>query len=131
VDEFASKRMKREVESVGPEAVRANGPENVAMEFLFDSLSSPEHTTLTAGEAASVTVAYDVDDVDSNSNYAISTIELHRSRLSQWQVEILHLPDCLFRIVLGIIGKKEPELSSLSYHDTTSFGWVGTDSDVY
>mmetsp|Transcript_26724 Transcript_26724/g.38202 ORF Transcript_26724/g.38202 Transcript_26724/m.38202 type:complete len:124 (+) Transcript_26724:174-545(+) len=123
--------MKREVESVGPEAVRANGPENVAMEFLFDSLSSPEHTTLTAGEAASVTVAYDVDDVDSNSNYAISTIELHRSRLSQWQVEILHLPDCLFRIVLGIIGKKEPELSSLSYHDTTSFGWVGTDSDVY
>jgi len=119
-DRAVAKRMRTDVvESVVPEALKAKGYEKAAeveaAEFLFDSLSAPGLTTVTAGEAASVTVAN-----SSDYNYAISSIELHRSHPSQWQVEVLN--NIGFGIVLGIIGKKKPTASP-SFQDVTCFGW--------
>eukprot|EP00597_Dinobryon_sp_UTEXLB2267_P016175 CAMPEP_0201095482 /NCGR_PEP_ID=MMETSP0812-20130820/4228_1 /ASSEMBLY_ACC=CAM_ASM_000668 /TAXON_ID=98059 /ORGANISM="Dinobryon sp., Strain UTEXLB2267" /LENGTH=175 /DNA_ID=CAMNT_0047349007 /DNA_START=15 /DNA_END=539 /DNA_ORIENTATION=+ len=125
MDWVAVEKMRTEVESVDLEAAKVKGPEKVAeveaVEFLFDRLSVPGLTTVTVGEDASVTVDYS-GSVDNN---AISSIPLHRSRPSQWQVDALHLPGGYFPrggIVLGIIGKKKPASSS-SYRDVTCFGW--------
>jgi len=56
-------------------------PEVAAAEFLFDSLSAPGLTTVTAGEAASVTVAYSSPYFA--DNYAISSIPLCRVEVVQ------------------------------------------------
>jgi len=101
-------------------------PEVAAAEFLFDSLSAPGLTAVTAGEAASVTVAYSSPYFA--DNYAISSIPLHRSRPSQWQVEVIH-PGSSSGMVLGIIGKRKPA-SSFSYRDASSFGWCSGNSMV-
>jgi len=111
----AKRKLQREMQSFRTKAESDPEAEVEAAEFLFDSLSAPGLTTVTAGEAASVTVAN-----SSDYNYAISSIELHRSHPSQWQVEVLN--NIGFGIVLGIIGKKKPTASP-SFQDVTCFGW--------
>jgi len=113
-------RMRKEVEErMGSEEDASNV---TAAAFRFDILSSltatfaaPGLTTVTAGEAASVTVAYSSPYFA--DNYAISSIPLHRSRPSQWQMEVIN-PGWM---VLGVIGNLQPPSSS--WNDVTSFGW--------
>jgi len=85
MDWVAVEKMRTEVESVDLEAAKVKGPEKVAeveaVEFLFDSLSAPGLTTVTAGEAASVTVAYSCPYYA--DNYAISSIPLCRVEVVQ------------------------------------------------
>mmetsp|Transcript_14465 Transcript_14465/g.21578 ORF Transcript_14465/g.21578 Transcript_14465/m.21578 type:complete len:193 (+) Transcript_14465:319-897(+) len=88
-----------------------------SVDLCFDSLSCPGLTTVLLGEAASVTVAYSYPHIA--HNYAISSIPLHRSRPSKWQVEVVHLRG---GIVLGIIGKLQPTTYP-SRNDVSCFGW--------
>jgi len=119
MDWVAVEKMRTEVESVDLEAAKVKGPEKVAeveaVEFLFDRLSVPGLTTVTVGEDASVTVDYS-GSVDNN---AISSIPLHRSRPSQWQVEVINLP-VFCQMVLGIVEYKKPA----SFSDVKCFGWT-------
>jgi len=94
--------------------------------FQFN-LSAPRATKVTVGEAWAATVTVDYN-FPGGHNYAISSIPLHQSCPFQWQVEIVHLPDYRGWMMLGVIGNPQP--SSYSYDDRTSFGWCSNNSVV-
>jgi len=71
------------------------------VEFRFNSLSAPRLTRVTANEAASVTVTY--SSRNEAYNYAISSIKLHQSHPSKWQVDVIHNPGLW--MLLGVIGR--------------------------
>jgi len=85
--------------------------------FQFDILSAPQETTVTK-EGNSCTISF---SGTGSHHFAISSIPLDLSRPSQWQVDIVNLPDSSSWAVLGIIGNLHPAYPY--FYDVSCFGW--------